>query len=137
LRSGVTLSSEDSGCDSEVQSTPEGFAPQKPFVGMIFDTLTTCLTHYNRYTRHVGFSVRIESSRRSTVDGEKDKSLFVYNKSGKNAEDEEVPLKQRNCKITKLCECKSKVACETRWHVTQLVEEHSHELIQKFAFKKF
>jgi hypothetical protein len=132
LRSGVTLSSEDSGSDDEVQSTPEGFAPQKPFVGMIFDTLTACLTHYKRYARHVGFSVRIESSRRSTLDGEKNKSLFVCNKSSKNAEDEEDPLKQRNCKITKLCEYKAKLHVKhvvSRWHVTQFVEEHTHELI--------
>jgi hypothetical protein len=106
---------------------------------MIFDTLTACLTHYNRYARHVGFSVRIESSRRSTVDGEKDKSLFVCNKSGKNVE-EEVPLKQRNRKITKLCECKAKLRVKcvgSRCHVTQFVEEHTHELIQKFALKKY
>jgi hypothetical protein len=31
LQLGVTLSSEDSGSDGEVQSIPEGFAPQKPF----------------------------------------------------------------------------------------------------------
>jgi hypothetical protein len=57
----------------------------------------------------------MESSRRSTIDGEKDKSLFVCNKFGKNAEDEEVPLKQRNRKITKLCECKAKLRVKTCW----------------------
>jgi hypothetical protein len=71
LWSGVTLSSEESGSDGEVQSTPEGYVPQKPFVGMIFDSLNPSLAHYNRYAKHVGFLVRIESSRKSTIDGEK------------------------------------------------------------------
>jgi hypothetical protein len=70
----------------------------------------------------------------------KDKSLFICNKAGKNAEDEEVPLKQRIHKITKLCDCKSKFCVKrvgARWHVTQFVEEHNHELVQKFALKKY
>ena len=40
---GHTLSSEDSGSDGEVQSTPEGFAPQKPFLGMKLDRKSTRL----------------------------------------------------------------------------------------------
>jgi hypothetical protein len=71
LRSGVTLSSEESGSDGEVQSTPEGYVPQKPFVGMIFDSLNASLAHYKRYAKHVCFLVRIESSGKSTIDGEK------------------------------------------------------------------
>jgi hypothetical protein len=70
----------------------------------------------------------------------KDKSLFICNKAGKNAEDEEVPLKQRIHKITKLCDCKVKFCVKrvgARWHVTQFVEEHNHELVQKFALKKY
>jgi hypothetical protein len=63
---------------------------------MKFDSLDAALMHYKRYAKHVGFSVKIESSRRSAKDGEKDKSVFVCNKSGKNPEVEATPLKQRN-----------------------------------------
>jgi hypothetical protein len=31
----VTLTSEDNGEEGEVQSTPEGFSPKTPFLGMI------------------------------------------------------------------------------------------------------
>ncbi|KAM0871245.1 hypothetical protein ACQ4PT_039493 [Festuca glaucescens] len=76
-RTGVTLSSEDSGSDEEVQSTPEGFVPKTPFVGMVFDTLEAALADYNRYVHHIDFSVKIESSRKSAIDGVEDKSVFV------------------------------------------------------------
>ena len=122
VRTGVTLSSEDSGSDGEVQSTPEGFVPKTPFVGMKFDTVEAALVHYNKYAKHVGFSVKIESSRKSTRDGEKDKSVFVCNKSGKNLEVEPPPVKQRNRTITKLTDCKAKMRVKrigARWEVTQ------------------
>ena len=140
MRTGVTLSSEDSGSDGEVQSTPEGFVPKMPFVGMKFDTVEAALVHYNKYAKHVGFSVKIESSRKSTRDGEKDKSVFVCNKSGKNLEVEPPPVKQRNRTITKLADCKAKMRVKrigARWEVTQFIEEHTHEVIQKFALKKY
>ncbi|KAM0824299.1 hypothetical protein ACQ4PT_070290 [Festuca glaucescens] len=137
---GVTLSSEDSGSDDEVQSTLEGFVPKTPFVGMMFDTIEAALAHYNRYAHHISFSVKIESSRKSAIDGVKDKSVFVCNKTGRNAEVEEVPVKTRNRLITKRCECKAKLRVKRtggRWQVTQFIEEHSHENIQKFALKKY
>ncbi|KAM0899635.1 hypothetical protein ACQ4PT_021157 [Festuca glaucescens] len=140
FHTGVTLPSEDSGDEGEVQSTPEGLAPRTPFVGMVFDSMEAALSHYNRYAHHVGFSVRIESSRKSTKDGEKDKSLFVCNKTGKNAELPPTPVKQRNRAITKLADCKAKLRVKrvgARWQVTQFVEEHTHEMIDKFALKKY
>jgi hypothetical protein len=84
---------QDSGDEGEVQSTPEGLAPRPPFVGMKFNSMEAALSHYNRYAHRVGFSVRIESSRMSTKDGEKDKNLFVCNKTGKNAELPPTPAK--------------------------------------------
>ena len=69
---GVTLSSEESGSDGEVQSTPEGCVPKTPYVGMVFDSDDAALIHYNRYAKHVGFSMKIESSRKSAKDGEKE-----------------------------------------------------------------
>jgi hypothetical protein len=54
------------------------------------------LAHYNRYEKHISFSIKIESFKRSTKDGEKDKSVFVCNRSGKLVEQEATPLKTRN-----------------------------------------
>lgn len=142
VQTGVTLSTDDSGNEgeAEVQSTPEGYVPRTPFVGMMFESRDAALMHYNRYAKHIGFSVKIESSRKSAKDGEQDKSVFVCNKKGKNEEDEQVPVKQRNRLITKKCECNAKLRVKrvgAKWQVTQFVEEHSHEVIQKFALKKY
>jgi hypothetical protein len=89
------LSREDSGGEAEVQSTPNGFAPKTPYVGMVFDSFDAALSHYNIYAKHVVFSVKIESSRRCAKDGEKDKSVFVCNIYAKQVEKEAIPIKQR------------------------------------------
>ncbi|KAK1686125.1 hypothetical protein QYE76_046973 [Lolium multiflorum] len=139
-RTGVTLSSEESDGEAEVESTPEGYVPKVPFVGMMFDTPELALQHYNRYAHHVGFSVKIESSRRCAKDGELDKFVYVCNKSGKPREEEAVPVKQRNRKLTVLTDCKAKLRVKrdgARWKVTQFVEVHTHEVIDKFALKKY
>jgi hypothetical protein len=137
---GVTLSSEESGSDGEVQSTPEGFVPKTPFLGMMFDSLEDALAHYNRYAKHAGFSVRIDLSRKLAKDGLKDKSVFVCNKSGKQVEPGDAPVIQRNRTITILTDCKAKLRVKcvgAKWCVTQFVEEHTHELVKKFALKKY
>ncbi|XP_071674439.1 protein FAR1-RELATED SEQUENCE 5-like [Lolium perenne] len=139
-QTGVTLSSEESDGEAEVESTPEGYVPKVPFVGMMFDTPELALQHYNRYAHHIGFSVKIESSRRCAKDGELDKFVYVCNKSGKPREEEAVPVKQRNRKLTVLTDCKAKLRVKrdgARWKVTQFVEVHTHEVIDKFALKKY
>ena len=108
---GQTLSSAESGSDGEVQSTPEGFAPKTPYIGMLFDSPEAALLHYNRYAKHVGFSVKMSSSRRAVGDNQKDKALFICNKAGKNTEKEgeAQPQKTRNRTITLLTDCKAKM----------------------------
>ncbi|KAK1573031.1 hypothetical protein QYE76_017573 [Lolium multiflorum] len=84
--------------------------------------------------------VKIESSRRCAKDGELDKFVYVCNKSGKPREEEAVPVKQRNRKLTVLTDCKAKLRVKrdgARWKVTQFVEVHTHEVIDKFALKKY
>nr|XP_051196586.1 protein FAR1-RELATED SEQUENCE 5-like [Lolium perenne] len=83
---------------------------------------------------------QIESSRRCAKDGELDKFVYVCNKSGKPREEEAVPVKQRNRKLTVLTDCKAKLRVKrdgARWKVTQFVEVHTHEVIDKFALKKY
>jgi hypothetical protein len=89
FHTGVTLPSEDSGEEGEVQSTHKDLRPEL----RLCISMEAALSHYNRYAHRVGFSVRIESSRMSTKDGEKDKNLFVCNKTGKNAELPPTPAK--------------------------------------------
>jgi hypothetical protein len=55
VQTDVTLSNEDNGGEAEVQSTPEGFAPKTPYVGMVFDSFDAALTHYNIFAKHVYF----------------------------------------------------------------------------------
>ncbi|KAM0907816.1 hypothetical protein ACQ4PT_015881 [Festuca glaucescens] len=139
-RTSVTLSSEESDGEAEVESTPEGYVLKIPFVGMLFDSPELALQHYNRYAHHVGFSLKIESSRRCAKDGELDKYVYVCNKTRKPREQEAVPVKQRNRKLTMLTDCKAKLRVKrdgARWKVTQFVEEHTHEVIDKFALKKY
>ncbi|CAM0909987.1 unnamed protein product [Alopecurus aequalis] len=139
---GQTLSSAESGSDGEVQSTPEGFVAKTPYLGMIFETPELALQHYNRYAKHVGFSVKISSSRRAVADNEKDKALYICNKAGKNkeAESEAQPQKTRLRTFTVLTDCKAKMRVKrmgANWRVTQFVEEQTHDLIKKFALKKY
>ncbi|CAM0955547.1 unnamed protein product [Alopecurus aequalis] len=140
---GVTLPTDDSGSDGEVQSTPEGFeafVPKTPFLGMKFDSHEEAHYHYNRYAKYVGFSVKIFSSRNSAIDKEKDKVVYVCNKAGKCAEEEPPPVKERTRSFTKLTDCKAKLRVKrvgAKWVVTQFIEEHTHELITKFQLKKY
>ncbi|KAM0879831.1 hypothetical protein ACQ4PT_033973 [Festuca glaucescens] len=139
-RTGVTLSSEESDGEAEVQSKPEGYVPKVLFVGMFFNSPETARQHYNRYAHHIGFSVKIESSRRCAKDGELDKYVYVCNKTGKPREEEAILVKQRNRKLTVQTDCKAKLRVKhdgARWKVTQFVEEHTHEVIDKFAQKKY
>jgi hypothetical protein len=97
--------------------------------------------HYNRYAKHVGFSIKMSSSRNSVLDKQKDKKFLVCNKAGKNSENEDgQPIKMRNRKITIQTECLAKMRVKQKcaiWEVTQFVEEHSHELVQKLSLKKY
>src|SRR4051812_13797852 len=74
---GDTLSTEDSATDDEVQSTPSSQdGPPKPYPGMLFNSWQDAKLHYNRYAKHVGFSIKSSTSRRSNVDKLTDKYLF-------------------------------------------------------------
>ncbi|CAM0909609.1 unnamed protein product [Alopecurus aequalis] len=107
---------------------------------MKFDSHEEALIHYNRYVRHIGFSVKIFSPRNSAIDGEKDKVVYVCNKAGKKTENVPPPVGQRTRPTIKLTDCKAKLRVErvgAKWVVTQFAEDHTHELIKKFAIKKY
>ncbi|XP_071677267.1 protein FAR1-RELATED SEQUENCE 5-like [Lolium perenne] len=83
------------------------------------------------------------TSRKSTVDKQTDKYLFVCNKSGKNVDinkQEVPPVRQRNRTITKKTDCKARLRVKRRgdkWRVTMFIEEHNHACIKKFSLKRF
>jgi hypothetical protein len=141
---GQTLSSDDSGGDDEVQSTPCSQTDiQKPYPGMMFETWEDAKLHYNRYAKLLGFSIKCSTSKNSTIDGLKDKQLFVCNKNGRNEDINELevpPVRQRNHIITKKMGCKAHLRVKRKgqkWHVTYVIEEHNHPCIKKFSLKKY
>ncbi|KAM0873216.1 hypothetical protein ACQ4PT_038249 [Festuca glaucescens] len=54
--------------------------PNDPHVGMRYDTLEGAKEHYNAHAARKGFSVKVNSNRRSTITGEKQKQQFTCNK---------------------------------------------------------
>ncbi|KAK1573101.1 hypothetical protein QYE76_008312 [Lolium multiflorum] len=140
---GNTMSTDDSGEEDEVQSTPSLTPVEKPYPDMLFASWEEAKMCYNRYAKHVGFSIKSSTSRKSTVDKQIDKYLFVCNKSGKNVDinkQEVPPVRQRNRTITKKTDYKARLRVKRRgdkWRVTMFIEEHNHACIKKFSLKRF
>ncbi len=140
-----TISSEDSGTDdSEAQSAPsQDFlcSTQVPYLTLTFNSEEEARAHYNRYAKCVGFSIKINTSRKSAKDGERDKVMFVCNKCGpKEKTGEACPPKKRKRSKTRQAACKVRMTVKrkgARWEVIQFVEEHTHPLVRKFSLKKF
>ncbi|XP_051190609.1 protein FAR1-RELATED SEQUENCE 5-like [Lolium perenne] len=144
---GETLSTDDSGGDEdegEVQSTPcSQTEVETPFKGKIYDSWEDAKMQYNRYAKKIGFSIKCSTSKVSKIDDQRDKQLFVCNKSGKNEDINKLeapPVRQRNRSITKKTECKARLRIKrrgTKWYVTYFIEEHNHNLVKKFSLKKY
>jgi hypothetical protein len=144
---GETLSTDDSGGDEdegEVQSTPcSQTEVETPFKGKIYDSWEDAKMQYNRYAKKIGFSIKCSTSKVSKIDDQRDKQLFVCNKSGKNEDINKLeapPVRQRNRSITKKTECKARLRIKrrgTKWYVTYFIEEHNHSLVKKFSLKKY
>ncbi|PNT68922.1 hypothetical protein BRADI_3g47021v3 [Brachypodium distachyon] len=86
----------------------------------------------DEYAKHVGFSIKCITSRKSALDNEKDKYLFVCNKNDRNNKKiKEAPLvKKKTRSRTKRTDCKVRLRVKR-------MEAHTHELIKKFSLKKF
>nr|XP_051201596.1 protein FAR1-RELATED SEQUENCE 5-like [Lolium perenne] len=144
---GETLSTDDSGGDEdkgEVQSTPcSQTEVETPFKGKIYDSWEDAKMQYNRYAKKIGFSIKCSTSKVSKIDDQRDKQLFVCNKSGKNEDINKLeapPVRQRNRSITKKTECKARLRIKrrgTKWYVTYFIEEHNHSLVKKFSLKMY
>uniref|UniRef100_A0A0E0MEK3 SWIM-type domain-containing protein n=1 Tax=Oryza punctata TaxID=4537 RepID=A0A0E0MEK3_ORYPU len=140
-----TISSEDSGTDdSEAQSAPSQDFPcntQVPYLTLTFNSEEEARAHFNRYAKRIGFSIKINTSRKSAKDGERDKVMFVCNKCGPEEKTGEAcPPKKRKRSRTRQAAYKARMTVKrkgARWEVIQFVEEHTHPLVRKFSLKKF
>uniref|UniRef100_A0A0E0LY81 SWIM-type domain-containing protein n=1 Tax=Oryza punctata TaxID=4537 RepID=A0A0E0LY81_ORYPU len=114
---------------------------QVPYLTFSFNSEEEARAHYNRYAKRVGFSIKINTSRKSAKDGERDKVMFVCNKCGPGERTGEAcPPKKRKRSRTRQAACKARMTVKrkgARWEVIQFVEEHTHPLVRKFSLKKF
>ena len=64
---GVTVPTAETVADEvDVEDGVEVLStPQEPFVGMSFNTSDAAKDYYNSYACHIGFSIRIDTSRES------------------------------------------------------------------------
>jgi hypothetical protein len=108
---------------------------------MVYDTWQDAKSTYNRYTKKVGFSIKIGSSKKNNKQGDKDKVMFVCNKNGSNVEDNDGPVvKQRKRNKTVKIGCIARLTLKKRdgrWHVTTFHEDHNHPVCDKFELKRF
>ena len=57
-----------------------GSQPMEPFVGMRFDTLQGAKDHYNDYALKIGFSIKMNTSRRNSYTNILEKQQVTCNK---------------------------------------------------------
>ncbi|XBH79082.1 hypothetical protein VPH35_105139 [Triticum aestivum] len=65
-----------------------GSRPMEPFVRMRFDTLQCAKDHYNDYALRMGFSIKMNTSRRNSYTNILEKQQFACNKFRKPKEDD-------------------------------------------------
>ncbi|RLN34446.1 hypothetical protein C2845_PM03G28020 [Panicum miliaceum] len=89
---GVTVPTADTATDAvDVEDGVEVLStPQEPFVGMSFNNSDAATDYYNSYAQHIGFSIRIDTSRESKRAREKTKYIYVCQKAGVNKKEKVV-----------------------------------------------
>ncbi|CAN1763675.1 Protein FAR1-RELATED SEQUENCE 5 [Linum perenne] len=102
----------------------------EPYEGMEFESEEAAKAFYNSYARRLGFSIRIQYSRRSTRDGPVIQKQLVCAKHGFSN------LKGKNRKRLRAATrvgCKAciwiKMKNSGNWVVYSIVREHNHELV--------
>ena len=74
---GETIPQEGLGIDDDDEAWSQ---PKEPTIGMRFDTLECAQAHYNAYALRLGFSIKMNTSRKSRKTGKLEKQQFVCNK---------------------------------------------------------
>lgn len=128
---GDTIPTADS-CGAEVQSIPNLTQIEKHYHEQLFETWEDARMYYTDMLSMQVFFIKSSTSRNSVVDKQKDKWLFVCNKSGKNEDinkQEAPPVRQQNGSLTKKTDCRARPRVKRRgqkWCVNMFVEEHNH-----------
>ncbi|GLT39742.1 hypothetical protein SLA2020_139180 [Shorea laevis] len=100
-----------------------------PYEGMQFSSEDEVRGFYNEYARRMGFSIRTESSKRTTPNGAIDRKYYGCYKASKkrNYEPKFKPLCDRPHRVG----CKARMALHFKngvWIVQNLIDDHNHEL---------
>ena len=72
-----TIAQDGLGIDNDDEAWSQ---PKEPTIGMRFDTLEGAQEHYNAYAMRLGFSIKMNTSRKSYFTGHLEKQQFVCNK---------------------------------------------------------
>ncbi|KAF8377964.1 hypothetical protein HHK36_031353 [Tetracentron sinense] len=114
---------------------PEGDTNLEPYVGREFESEEAAKAFYNSYARRVGFSTRINWSRRSSRDGRIVHRIFVCAKEGfrveKRTRGSVVEVKKHRTETRVGCKAMLvvKIQDSGKWVVSSFVKEHNHELV--------
>jgi hypothetical protein len=129
----------------EVLSTP-----QEPFLGMTFGSSEAARDYYNSYARHIGFSIRIDTSCELKRSGDKTKFIFVCQKVGVNKKDKVVvdgPIAEKKIVRERCRDYVDRTRCSARmivrrtfqkqWEVVHFEKEHNQDRVKKFSLTKY
>jgi zinc finger SWIM domain-containing protein 3 len=111
----------DAHIDAAAQMVPE--------LGMIFDNENTAYEFYNRYSGHVGFSVRKSSSDKSAENITRSR-IFVCSREGFRKDKKgakEVKRPQPETRIGCPARMTIKITLDGRYHVAEFVADHNHQ----------
>nr|XP_020159153.1 protein FAR1-RELATED SEQUENCE 5-like [Aegilops tauschii subsp. strangulata] len=132
----------DGDVQGEEGEDEAGSQPMEPYVGMRFDTLQIAKDHYNSYALRMGFSVKMNTSRRTDprpVDTDEEMEdeppIFVEEEAGASKK-----KKKRKRETIKQTQCKAKMLVKLmdgRWEVTHFVRDHNHPLVNKPSLSKY
>ncbi|GKV05164.1 hypothetical protein SLEP1_g17206 [Rubroshorea leprosula] len=110
-------------------SGEDGITSWMPHEAMQFPSEKEAREFYNEYVRRVGFSIRIESSKRSTSYGPIDRKYYVCYKASKKRP--YVPKYKLSCERPIRVGCKTPMSLHFKngvWIIIHFVDEHNHEL---------
>nr|XP_043614212.1 protein FAR1-RELATED SEQUENCE 5 [Erigeron canadensis] len=107
----------------------------EPCEGMEFESEEAAKGFYNSYSRRVGFSTRVSSSRRSRKDGAIIQRSFVCAKEGfrnlneKRTKGREIKRPRTVTRVGCKASMSIKIQDSGKWVVSMFVKQHNHELV--------
>ncbi|GLT33421.1 hypothetical protein SLA2020_080150 [Shorea laevis] len=100
-----------------------------PHQGMQFPSVDEAREFYNEYAKRMGFSIRTESAKRSSLNGPVNRKYFVCYKAGKKRSYQ--PKKKGTCDRPDRVNCCARMSVLLKdgvWVISQFIDEHNHEM---------